>query len=101
MSVPDRPRARQSSGSRSNFRGSELLRRSSSSSRFLDDSSSCSAWTTCARRRSWLGHISVRERGGAESMATRFVELGAMRLGPAGGAGDFVVLRDPGGAIVP
>jgi hypothetical protein len=26
----------------------------------------------------------VRERGGAESMATRFVELGAMRLGPAG-----------------
>jgi predicted enzyme related to lactoylglutathione lyase len=33
-------------------------------------------------------------------MAARFVELGAMRLGPPAGAGDFVVLRDPGGAIV-
>ena len=48
----------------------------------------------------WLGHIGVRERGDAESKVARFVELGAMRLGPPGGAGDFVVLRDAGGAIV-
>lgn len=48
----------------------------------------------------WLGHIGVRERGGAESIANRFVELGAMRLGPPVGAGDSRVLRDPGGAIV-
>ena len=48
----------------------------------------------------WLGHISVRELGGAEAVAARFVEIGATRLGPPAGAGDFVVLRDPGGAIV-
>jgi len=48
----------------------------------------------------WLGHITVAELGGAEAMAARFVELGAMRLGPPPGSGDFVVLRDPGGAIV-
>lgn len=48
----------------------------------------------------WLGHIGVRELGGAEAMANRFVELGAMRLGPPAGAGEVVVLRDPGGAIV-
>jgi uncharacterized protein len=48
----------------------------------------------------WLGHIGVRELGGAEAIAARFVELGAMRLGPPAGVGDFVVLRDPGGAIV-
>jgi predicted enzyme related to lactoylglutathione lyase len=51
-------------------------------------------------RSHWLGHIGVRELGGAEAMAARFVERGAMRLGPPPGAGDFVVLRDPGGAIV-
>jgi len=38
--------------------------------------------------------------GGAEAAAARFVEHGATRLGPASGAGDFVVLRDPGGAVV-
>lgn len=48
----------------------------------------------------WLGHICVRERGGAEDVAARFVERGAMRLGPPSGTADFVVLRDPGGAIV-
>jgi hypothetical protein len=48
----------------------------------------------------WLGHVGVRELGGAELVAGRFVERGAMRLGPPVGAGDFVVLRDPGGAIV-
>lgn len=48
----------------------------------------------------WLGHIQVRDLGGAEAMAARFVERGAMRLGPPPGVGDFVVLRDPGGAIV-
>jgi predicted enzyme related to lactoylglutathione lyase len=48
----------------------------------------------------WLGHIGVRELGGAEAMAARFVERGAMRLGPPADAADFVVLRDPGGAIV-
>lgn len=48
----------------------------------------------------WLGHIGVRELGGAEAMAARFVERGATRLGPPPGAGDFVILRDPGGAIV-
>lgn len=48
----------------------------------------------------WLGHIGARELGGAEAIAARFVERGAMRLGPPPGAGDFVVLRDPGGAIV-
>jgi predicted enzyme related to lactoylglutathione lyase len=48
----------------------------------------------------WLGHVGVRELGGAEAVAGRFVERGALRLGPPVGAGDFVVLRDPGGAIV-
>lgn len=48
----------------------------------------------------WLGHIGVRDRGGVEATAARFVERGAMRLGPPSGVGDFVVLRDPGGAIV-
>ena len=33
-------------------------------------------------------------------MAARFVEHDATRLGPPPGVGDFVVLRDPGGAIV-
>ena len=46
----------------------------------------------------WLGHIGVGKLGGAEAVATRFVERGAVRLGPP--AGDVVVLRDPGGAIV-
>jgi predicted enzyme related to lactoylglutathione lyase len=48
----------------------------------------------------WLGHIGARELGGAEAVAARFVELRAMRLGPPAGAGDFVVLRDAGGALV-
>jgi predicted enzyme related to lactoylglutathione lyase len=48
----------------------------------------------------WLGHIGARELGGAEAMAARFVERGAMRLGPPPGQGDAVVVRDPGGAIV-
>jgi hypothetical protein len=48
----------------------------------------------------WLGHIAVRELGGAEAVAARFIELGAMRLGPPSGGGDSVVVRDPGGAIV-
>ena len=48
----------------------------------------------------WLGHIRGSERGDAESLAARFVERGAMRLGPPAGVSDFVVLRDPGGAIV-
>ena len=51
-------------------------------------------------RSHWLGHIGVLHLGGAEAMAARFVERGAMRLGPPPGVGDFVVLRDPGGAIV-
>jgi predicted enzyme related to lactoylglutathione lyase len=48
----------------------------------------------------WLGHIDVRERGSAESVADHFIELGASRLGPTVGASDVVVLRDPGGAVV-
>src|SRR5689334_13898655 len=48
----------------------------------------------------WLGHVGVRELGGADAVAARFVERGAMRLGPPPGVGDFVVLRDAGGAIV-
>ena len=48
----------------------------------------------------WLGHIRVGELGGSEAVAARFVERGATRLGPPPGTGDFVVLRDPGGAIV-
>ncbi len=48
----------------------------------------------------WLGHISVAELGGAKLMAGRFMELGAARLGPAIGADEVVVLRDPGGAVV-
>jgi predicted enzyme related to lactoylglutathione lyase len=48
----------------------------------------------------WLGHVGVGKLGGADALAARFVELGAMRLGPAAGAGDPVVLRDPGGAIL-
>ena len=48
----------------------------------------------------WLGHVQVRELGGVEALAARFVERGAVRLGPAPGVADFVVLRDPGGALV-
>jgi predicted enzyme related to lactoylglutathione lyase len=48
----------------------------------------------------WLGQIGVRELGGVEAIAARFVERGATRLGPPAGASDFAVLRDPGGAIV-
>ena len=48
----------------------------------------------------WLGHVGVRELGGAEAVAARFVERGAMRLGPSPGVADFVVLRDPGGALL-
>jgi len=48
----------------------------------------------------WLGHIGVHGRGAAEVMAARFVELGAQRLGSLTAANDFVILRDPGGAIV-
>jgi len=48
----------------------------------------------------WLGHIQVRHLGGAEAAAARFVERGATRLGPAPGVAPFVVLRDPGGALV-
>ncbi len=48
----------------------------------------------------WLGHIGVHHLGGAEAAAARFVERGAMRLGPPSGVADFVVLRDPGGALV-
>lgn len=48
----------------------------------------------------WLGHIRVRELGGIEALAARFIERGAIRLGPAPGIADFVVLRDPGGALV-
>jgi predicted enzyme related to lactoylglutathione lyase len=48
----------------------------------------------------WLGHVQVGDLGGVEAIAARFVERGAMRLGPPPGVGDFVILRDPGGAIV-
>lgn len=48
----------------------------------------------------WLGHVQVRELGGVEAVAARFIERGAMRLGPNPGIADFVVLRDPGGALV-
>lgn len=48
----------------------------------------------------WLGHIAVRELGGVEEIAERFVERGAVRLGPPTGTADFAVLRDPGGAVV-
>ena len=48
----------------------------------------------------WLGHIGVNDIGGAEALAAKFIERGAMRLGPGPGDGDFVVLRDPGGTIV-
>lgn len=48
----------------------------------------------------WLGQISANELGGSESVAARFVERGAVRLGPPPGVADFVILRDPGGAIV-
>jgi predicted enzyme related to lactoylglutathione lyase len=51
-------------------------------------------------RSHWLGHVGVLAIGGAEAVAARFVERGATRLGPPPGAGDFVVLRDPGGAVV-
>jgi predicted enzyme related to lactoylglutathione lyase len=47
----------------------------------------------------WLGHIAVSELGGAQAVASRFVERGALRLGPSSTAGD-VILRDPGGAIL-
>ncbi len=48
----------------------------------------------------WLGHVSVHHIGGADSVAANFVARGATRLGPPVGVGDFVVLRDAGGAIV-
>lgn len=48
----------------------------------------------------WLGQIRAIELGGAEATAARFVERGAERFGPPPGTADFVVLRDPGGAIV-
>lgn len=48
----------------------------------------------------WLGHIQVAELGGVDAMASRFIERGAERLGPPLGVGDFVVLRDPGGAVI-
>jgi predicted enzyme related to lactoylglutathione lyase len=51
-------------------------------------------------RAHWLGHVGVRGLSGAEAVAARFVERGATRLGPAPGAGDSVILRDPGGAVV-
>jgi predicted enzyme related to lactoylglutathione lyase len=47
----------------------------------------------------WLGLIGVGELGGAEAVAARFIERGAMRFAPPG-TSDFVVLRDPGGAVV-
>jgi len=48
----------------------------------------------------WLGHVAVHELGGVEAVAGRFIERGATRLGPGPGVADFVVLRDPGGALV-
>lgn len=48
----------------------------------------------------WLGHVTVRHLGAREAIAAMFVDRGAMRLGPPVGMGDFVVLRDPGGAVV-
>jgi uncharacterized protein len=48
----------------------------------------------------WLGHVQVGDLGGAEGVAARFVERGATHLGPPPAVGDFVILRDPGGAIV-
>lgn len=48
----------------------------------------------------WLGHIRAVDLGGADAVGARFVERGATRLGPPPGTGDFVVLRDPGGAVV-
>ena len=48
----------------------------------------------------WLGHIQTRNLGGVELAAARFATRGAQRLGPLPGVADFVILRDPGGAIV-
>jgi predicted enzyme related to lactoylglutathione lyase len=48
----------------------------------------------------WLGQIQVAHLGGVEAVAAAFVERGATRLGPPPGVADFVILRDPGGAIV-
>jgi len=48
----------------------------------------------------WLGHVRARDLGGSEALAAHFIERGAARLGPAPGRGDFVVLRDPGGALL-
>jgi predicted enzyme related to lactoylglutathione lyase len=48
----------------------------------------------------WLGHVQVGDLGGAEEVAAQFVERGASHLGPPPGVADFVILRDPGGAIV-
>jgi predicted enzyme related to lactoylglutathione lyase len=48
----------------------------------------------------WLGHIAVRDLGGVEAVAARFIDRGATRLGPPSGVGDFAILRDPGGAVV-
>jgi uncharacterized protein len=48
----------------------------------------------------WLGHIDSRAAGGAEAMAARFIERGAMRLGPPANGAANVTLRDAGGAIL-
>jgi uncharacterized protein len=48
----------------------------------------------------WLGQIGARALGGAESLANRFVERSAVRLGPPAAVGGWVALRDPGGAVV-
>lgn len=48
----------------------------------------------------WLGQIGVRELGGVDAVATRFIELGATHLGPPTGVADFAIFRDPGGAII-
>lgn len=51
----------------------------------------------------WLGYISVAENSALEQMGKRFVERGAVQLGPTlvtQDRGHILVLRDPGGAIV-
>lgn len=51
----------------------------------------------------WLGHLSVGEGSELEQVSKRFVERGAVQLGPTlvtADRGEFLVLRDPGGAIV-
>lgn len=48
----------------------------------------------------WLGHVQVGHGGAVDTMITRFVERGAMHLGPPPGVADFAIFRDAGGAIV-